>query len=212
MTRKYVSRSERMAITHTPANPKGGVMDRAKDSAVVAEEGDEVRRLPEAVEAVSTGRADAEQADEALAWLLSDEGGDGSFITKVLELNIAGGSAERWIKWTIRSVDRDVLRSIQRAAAGNRSQRRQGNTDPDAGEANLRIVANATIAPDLDAVVARKGIGEAPDPMYARITVLRHRFRDKPGLIDQIAGEVLDLSGYDDEDVRESQEVKAAGN
>ena len=38
--------------------------------------------------------------------------------------------------------------------------------------------------------------------------VLKHRFRRKPGLIDQLAGRIMDLSGYDEEDVREAEAAK----
>lgn len=154
-----------------------------------------------------------EQQADALDWLLSDEE-DESEARRVLELNVGTPRAERWIKWTIRPVDREVLRQIQRAAGGNRQQRRgraaAEQVDPE--EANLRIVARGTVDPDLTEAAGAKGVQQSADPSYGPMQILRWRFRHKPGLIDQIAGEVFDLSGYDEEDVREAKEVRAAGN
>jgi hypothetical protein len=42
--------------------------------------------------------------------------------------------------------------------------------------------------------------------------VVLHRFRNKPLLVDQIAGQILLVSGGDDEDVRTAREIRAAGN
>jgi hypothetical protein len=51
-------------------------------------------------------------------------------------------------------------------------------------------------------VARQKGIA---DPAM----VLRHRFRRKPGLIDQLAAIVLERSGYDDDAIRDAVEVRA---
>lgn len=172
-------------------------------------EPDEIKR------AAQGGSLSTSESSAALAWLLEDTPDDDEERFKTLTINIGRGTTERWIDWTIRSIDRDVLRAIQRGAQGNRQARRGrgGPGEIDAGEANLRIVANATVEPDLREAARRKGVQmDSPDPMYAPMQVLRHRFQDKPGLIDQIAGEVMDISGYDEEDVQEARAKDAAGN
>lgn len=180
---------------------------------VVREEegGRELATPPEVKKAAQTSNLTQDEQDTALAWLLSDES-DAATVTKNLRLNVGSSKNPQWIPWTIRSTDREVLRSLQRSTGGSRAARRAGTAEIDPGEANLKIVAHATVNPDLAAAAKAKGIQDAPDPLYAPMQVLRWRFRDKPGLIDQIAGFVMEASGYDDEDVQESEEVVAAGN
>jgi hypothetical protein len=168
--------------------------------------------LPDAVKAAANGeKLGDEEQDEALAWMLSDEG-DATQNYRHLQINVGTKATPKWVPWVIQNVERETLRQIERAASGNRQQRRQG-ADADRADANVRVVAAATISPDLDHVADVKGIQRAPDPLYHRMQALKWRFRNKPGLIDQIAGEVMDVSGYDDEDVQASgAEEAAAGN
>jgi len=174
------------------------------------EEGEE-KKLPEAVEAAAEGRSlTAEQHVDALEWLLADEEEDDSGFTRTLELNIGTAGVKVWMTWVIRPVDRETLRALRES--GNRRQRRAGQfREVDTDEASLRIIATATVEPDLVEAARRKGI-EAPDPAFGPMEIIQHRFRRKPGLVDQVVGEIFDLSGYDEEDVREAKEVKAAGN
>lgn len=166
--------------------------------------------IPDAVkDAAARRQMDRPTADAALEWLLSDE--DDGEVTKDVQINLAGGLGERWITWKLRSVDREILRSIQRTVTGNRAQRRGGG-EADAGQANLRIVACATVEPDLVEAAKRRNIQEGPDPMFAPMQLLAWRFRGRPGLIDQLAGEVLNLSGYDEEDLRSGVMIEAAKN
>lgn len=162
----------------------------------------------EAVRLASEGRTlEPEAVDEATAWFLSDEEEDE---TQDVRLNIGTPEEPRWINWTIRSVDAEVLRRIQRSGQ-NRSQRRRGaiaGGDVDVQEANVRIVVEGTVKPDLREIAAKKGVPESADPSSAAIMVLKHRFRRKPGLLDQLAGRIMDLSGYDEEDVREAEAAK----
>jgi Phage XkdN-like tail assembly chaperone protein, TAC len=178
-----------------------------------APEPDEVRSVDpgrEAVRRASQGATlSGEDVDAATEWFLTDEEEEDY---EVVQLNIGSGDEPRWINWTVRSVDSEVLRRIQRQGQ-NRAQRRRGARtgalpDVDPQEANARIVVEGTVHPDLADIARRKGVPETADPTSAAMTVLKHRFRRKPGLIDQLAGRIMDLSGYDEEDVREAEAAK----
>jgi Phage XkdN-like tail assembly chaperone protein, TAC len=163
----------------------------------------------EAVRRASEGRTlEPDAVDDATAWFLSDEEEED---TELVQLNIGSAEEPRWINWTIRSVDAEVLRRIQRSGQ-NRAQRRRGGAmavpDVDPQEANVRIVVEGTVKPNLAEIARKKGVPESADPSSASILVLKHRFRRKPGLIDQLAGRIMDLSGYDEEDVREAEAAK----
>lgn len=145
----------------------------------------------------------AEKASEgekmdALEWFLSD---DSDAFTHTMELNVGTPNKPKWIGWEMKPVDLDTLRRIRRQAAGNRKSRRDNNGEIDEVEANLRIVVEGTVSPDMKEVAKAKGILDPAD-------ALRFKFQHKPGLLGQIAGEIMALSGYDDEDLRE---VDAAG-
>lgn len=183
----------------------------------------EPSELPESVEKLSGPRdprgrqqqVDDETASDALDWLLSDSGDDAeSITTRNIEINVGTPQAPQWISWTIRNVDRALLRQLQDQRSGSRAQRRGGQmaAEVDPEQTALRIVSHGTVAPDLDKAADVKGVQRSPDPHYHRMTILSHRFRNKPGLIDQLAGEIFDLSGYDEGAIREAKEVRAAGN
>jgi hypothetical protein len=141
------------------------------------------------------------EAQDALEWFLSDEDQD---FTQELRLNVGSPSKPKWVSWEIKTVDLDTLRRIRRQSqAGSRAQRRGAQAgEIDEVEANLRIVLEGTHKPDLREIAKQKG---DVDPAET----LKRRFSHKPGLIGQISGEIMSISGYDDEDVRE---VDAAGN
>ena len=110
------------------------------------------------------------------------------------------------IEWTIRAIEPDEMRAIRRRSMGvNRQQRRRGAGDQqvDDFQANLLIVTEATVKPDMREVARSKGIA---DPS----AVILSRFRHKPGLIDQLAAEIMLFSGWDEEDIQEAKEVRAA--
>jgi hypothetical protein len=145
--------------------------------------------LPDSIDKLSAGRkvTDEERLD-ALDWFLSDEDEDAE-ITHTLEINVGSATKDRWVEWVIQPIDSDELRRIQQLGQ-NRSQRRRGATpaDPDMAETNRRIVIAGTVHPDLRDAAQRKGVA---DPSVA----LNHRFRHRPGVVAQIAGEILALSG-----------------
>lgn len=155
------------------------------------------------------GKPDGNEYDAALEWLLADDV-DEQEARKTVEFNVGDGDEERWIKWEIKPVDQNLLRELNNPQ-GNRRQRRAGGIDVDVSENELRIVVHGTASPDLKKAAAAKGIS-APDPMYGPMEIVRHRFRYKPGFITQLVGHILDLSGFDEADMREAQAMKVAGN
>jgi hypothetical protein len=84
----------------------------------------------------------------------------------------------------------------------NRQARRAGQEpEIDASMLNLRMVALATIEPDLQHAAKVKGVAAA-DPLHGPVMLLRSKFARRPGLVDQIAGKIMLFSGYDEADVR----------
>ena len=155
----------------------------------------------EAVRAAASGKVkDRDTADAALDWLLSDEPEEGDSDTLDLELNVGGGrdDDQQWITWTIQSVDGEVIRRIRRQSTSGRAARRAGAQGGDDDMANRRIVVAGTAHPNIAQVAQDKGIA---DPA----TLIELKFRRKPGLVQQLVVEILSLSGYDDDDVREVQ-------
>lgn len=139
----------------------------------------------------------------ATDWFLSDDT-DLSFTHKI-QINVGPPNKEIWIEWEIQAVDLDTLKKIRKSAQGGtkaEKRRNQASGELDEVEANIRIVVEGTIAPDLKDIASKARLVDPGD-------VLRRKFRHKPGLLGQISGEIMSISGYDDEDVRE---VEAAGN
>lgn len=186
----------------------------ARDAA--ADDRDMIRRAAahgersgDAKKGVTVEGPSVDEQMSALDWFMDD---DSAPAVDEIELNIGTSRNRRWIDWTICAVDTDVLKRIRRDAEGNRARRRSrtpGETDIDPQEANLRIVLAGTLAPDLRDIAKRKGAPEHVDPDVAPLQLLKHRFRQKPGLIDQLAGEIMSLSGYDEDDLREHLAGKA---
>lgn len=163
----------------------------------------------EAVERVADPPKDAKgngvitptEASLATEWFLSEEEQEVAF--KDIEINV-GVNEDKWIPIRIQVVDRDEIRRIrQEATAVNR----EGVPEVNEMEANLRIAVEGLLDPNvkgdekLRTVRGQKYL----DPGDA----LKARFAVKSGLIDQLSGKIVELSGYNDADVRE---IRAAGN
>lgn len=161
-------------------------------------EGDEV------IKAAANGAklSDGEKID-ALEWMLAeDDGTEPEDFAETLVIDVGSKRKPQPMDWTIKPVDGDRIRQIRKESqTGTRAQRRAGTTELNEGEFAARMVVAGTLYPDLRAVAGQKGIDPAE--------VVRLKFVRKPGLVQQLSGEILDLSGYDDEDIRE---VDAAGN
>jgi hypothetical protein len=201
----------RMEPAAPTARPVNGAPHPASDAAARQREEQLIRRLEEddrppaegldAVEAAANaalghGKLKPEEQVEALEWFLSPT--DDTDLSHTFEINVGSPTQPKWTKWTIKPVDMEKLRKIRRQSqqTGNRRERRSGSGEFDEMTANVQIVVEATVYPDLRDAARTLGI---VDPA----TAVRTRFSHKPGLLTQIAGEVMSLSGYDDEDVRE---------
>lgn len=164
-------------------------------------------------------RLDDQEKMDALAWLLADEEEGEDTRTEKWEFNVGTEERQVWIDWVIRPIDADTMTGLrQRATARrgvNRPSRRGAPETIDNTLFNLFMVASATVLPDLAKAAEAKGVAAA-DPLYGPVELLKHRFRNKPGIVDQIAAKVMLFSGYDDEDARrptpEASMVRAAGN
>lgn len=179
------------------AEPAHG--QRPSDDEREPREGDELIDAAARVGKDRREKLNAEEQVDALEWFLSDVSED---LTDDIQINVGTGRTPKWLTWTIKPVDLDKLRRIRRQSSqGNRRSRITGQPNLDADNANLRIVIEGTVYPDLHA--ASKQIGTV-DPADA----VRIKFKHKPGLIDQIAGEIMSLSGYDDDDVREADAAR----
>lgn len=145
----------------------------------------------EAVRAAAAGKRITPEAENAaVEWFLSDE----EPLEKIIEFNVGTENEQHWVPWTVQPVDLEVLRRIRKNSGGRRGE------GLDEVEANLKIVVAGTVNPDLREMAKARGV---PAPEEA----LRLRFASKPGLLGQIAGEILSLSGYDAEDLRDPTAV-----
>lgn len=161
----------------------------------------------EVADAKDATKVEPEVQQSALDWLLSDDPEEDMGFEK-FEIDVAPpGRESQWITWTVRPLNAEELKAARRlATGGNRQQRRSAQAaEPDLSEVNARIVQIATIDPDLAEAAQKKGIA---DPVF----ILKHRFRNKPGLVDQIASKVLTISGYEEEAIRDPIEMRAAGS
>ena len=163
--------------------------------------------------AQAEGAKDMEQVSEqtqqsALDWFVSSEplgGPEGDYAT--VQVNVGGQTDDnkKLIDWVLRPIALDTLRAIRKRANSTREARQSGVTDE--FRVNLEIVAACTVQPNLrEAAQSMKNSGG--DPAEA----LRIRFMTRPGLVQQLSGKILAISGFDDEDVQDKAQVKAAGN
>lgn len=145
-------------------------------------------------------------AINATDWFLGAEANDDETVAWAwLPVNVAGpGKKERLVNFKIQVLDRDVIDQKRKEATRTKAD---GTSDMDGMEANLRIAIEGILEPNIkgDAKFRVVRGQEFMDPGDA----LRARFAHKPGVIDQIAGKILEISGYNNTDVKE---VKAAGN
>lgn len=151
---------------------------------------------------------DTAEIHDATEWLLGAVS-DTEEITHVLTLNVGSHAKPHKINWTIRALDGAVIRRIREETAGNRASRRAGvSMLADSNrvfQANVKVVVEGTVAPDLKTVAAQRGLAAAT-------LLIEQGFRRKQGMVDQVAAEIMALSGYDDDDVQDAVEQGAAGS
>lgn len=148
--------------------------------------------------AVAMGNGTEEDWERTTEWLLQDTA---EVVTLTLWLKV-GDPKDPAIPWIIKAIPTDVIRSAEREArAGNRAARRNAGQAQqyDDLKANLRVMVEGTVTPDLPDLASRQGLR---DPA----TLLQRRFAYKPGIVAQVASQIMAISGFDEED------VQAAGN
>jgi hypothetical protein len=136
------------------------------------------------------------EAASALEWFVSEEPEEGT--VHKLDVNVGVGDRERWIEWIVRPLDEDELRRINRSAAQMRRRSKDDLTTDLI--ANVQTLIAGTVEPDIRAIAADKKV----DP----VAWTRKKFEHKPGLITRIANQIVNLSGFDDEDVRDAIRAK----
>lgn len=167
-------------------------------------------------------RLDQQQRTDAMAWLLADD--DEDMRTETWEFNVGTDDNPTWVEWQVGPIDADTMKELRararQAGSQNRQQRRQRTADGednfDVTLFNLLMVAHSTVSPNLGEVAAQRGVLVNGDMLAGPVEILKHRFRNKPGIVDQIAGKIMKLSGYDDDDAAkvtpQQTMVSAAGN
>lgn len=129
-------------------------------------------------------------------------------ITHTLRVNVGGvGGKAEFIEWTIKALPGELVRKIREDAEA--LVRRAGATGAGATSASfqaaVRYVIEASTNPDVKGLAKQQGIANPAD-------FLEEALHNKQGLIEQISGQVLALSGYDNDDVQDALEVRASGN
>lgn len=201
--------------------PKGGdngglsdaeLVERAQDTAKLKDlsEGEDIRESRAGAAAVAAAR-DGQKMREgemasALDWFLNEDPAAAASETQSVELNFGTQDSPKWVPWTIKAVPMEVMRAIRKKAQSSRLARTTGETDE--YRVNLEIVVEGTVDPDIKE--ATRILNEqgrfAGDPIDA----LRAKFQPKPGYVAQLAGKIMTLSGFNDEDVRDAE--RAAKN
>ncbi len=139
------------------------------------------------------------EATSALEWFLSEEPEEDEEQTHTIELNVGVGDQEHWITWIVRPIDSDELRRIQRQTAVLRRRGRQDDLAIDQ-LGNLKVIIAGSVDPDIQALADSKG--------KQAEAILLSRFVKKPGLIAQLAGQIMALSGCDDDDLRDARSAR----
>lgn len=165
-----------------------------------AKRSEEPRPNPEVLEALAKGKSITEpEAISATDWFLAEEQEDDTVDeTHSIDLNV-GVDEEKWITWIARPIDSDELRRIQRQSAVMRKRSKQDDLAIDQ-IGNIRVIIEGSVEPDIRAIAEQRG--EVPE------AVVLKRFKRKPGLIAQLAGRIMALSGFDDDDIRDSVSAK----
>lgn len=144
-----------------------------------------------------------EIADALDFFLASEQDADMEVEPKELKLNLGTKDKPRFVKWTITPIDdTEITRIRKESAGGTRAQRRSGGGEVDEAVVSRKLVVRATIDPDPVKLALTLNVVDPSDAVHTYFKKF-----GKTGLITQISGEILSISGWDDEDI---QEIDAA--
>lgn len=160
----------------------------------------EERPTPEVLDALANDKTVTDtEATSALDWFLAEDPDEDLEQTHTIEINVGVGDKEHWISWVVRPIDGDVLRRIQRQTSNMRRRGRQDDLAVDQ-LGNLKVIVAGSVEPDIESIAEQQG--KQPE------AILLRRFAKKPGLIAQLATQIMALSGFDDDDVRDALSAK----
>jgi hypothetical protein len=190
-----------IAVVTSPDRGPGAAMAQAAREAAELPGGEDVVAEPdemrESMDRLAADKPTDVDMAAGLEWLLSD-----AQEVNTRELRVrAGGSddAPVWLSWIIRAANTNEIRTAERAGEGNRAQRRGVEArEPDQIAANLRLIVTATMQVNGRKLADLSNAKGHRDPA----TWLRQRFDYRPGLIPALASQVMDLSGFAENDVR----------
>jgi hypothetical protein len=181
---------------------------RQRREAAEESNGGEPRSTKDVLRAAARGEQVTEQEiPSALDYYLASEEqaeAEPAIEPKELKLNLGTKEKPEFVRWVVVPVEDTVITKFRRESqAGTRAQKRRGDAEVDEAVVARKIVERATIDPDPRELA--KAMDTGPDPKDAIYRFFARK--GKTGMITQISGEVLSISGWDDEDV---QEVEAA--
>ena len=162
-------------------------------------------RDSELIRAAATDRLPDDRVQDALDVFMRAEG-DNPTEPQPLKINLGTKDEPNYVKWVVAPIDDSEIQRFreQSRTKGSRAARRRGEGDVDEGLVARKIVARGTVEPDMGKLREKVGAADPADAVYAYF-----RKFGKTGLITKISGEILTLSGWDDEAVQE-MEVEAA--
>jgi hypothetical protein len=164
-------------------------------------------RLIERV-AEESGEISEKDQQEAIDFLLAafhETLPEASFQDRLL-VNVGTPRKPKRILWVIRALSRPEIRRIEESVANSREVQQGRNASPDLRyQTSVRIVVAGTVSPPLNDLAINIGL-------VSGIDFLEEALKMKSGLIEQLAGEIYGISGYDQSDLTDATEVKAAGN
>lgn len=170
---------------------------------------DEKKKTPgELIHEAANGKLSEEEAQDALEVFFKAEGEKGNADPEPqwLKVNVGSDKEPKRVRWLIQPVEDTEITKIRDAARtkGTRAQRRSGTAEVDENLVARRIVVEGSVVPDFRELAKRLNLVDPADAVSAYF----NKF-GKTGLITQLSGEILGLSGWDDEAIQE-MEVEAA--
>lgn len=159
-------------------------------------------------------------AADATEWLLASFRDEVGLQTHTLRLNVGSLGTPKWLEWQVSAVEREVIDRLrdETLPSQNRAMRRQGAalTEKERQEAqwklDVKLVVAGTIKPNIREALVQTAPGPGLPHLASPELFVEQAFRRNSGLVSQIAGAILTLSGYDEDNVSDVIEGAAAGN